>query len=273
MSALSPKLLDPRWQLDLISNLINNGSLALVGALLIHLAIAFHPGSDRLRARYNTFRRWALAASIGFLLLIPLQMSASWKLYSSVVGQSQQLSLSISAPAPAPGAGLLTSADKQMPTKKAEELRCDRPRCQLTTKTQNSLERKADSNEERCNLVHGDDIRHTEEGAKGRAGMIDCQTADRHATCVTGCCAHLSMCTCKCAAEPGKQQSKTTSPPMPDKLRCAPHAESETAQDAKSAVSRWTICQNLQAVAAQPFQRATSDLHQTCQKCICDWRT
>jgi hypothetical protein len=94
MSALSPKLLDPRWQLDLISNLINNGSLALVGALLIHLAIAFHPGSDRLRARYNTFRRWALAASIGFLLLIPLQMSASWKLYSSVVGQSQQLSQS-----------------------------------------------------------------------------------------------------------------------------------------------------------------------------------
>ena len=166
-----------------------------------------------------------------------------------------------------------TSADKQMPTKKAEELRCDRPRCQLTTKTQNSLERKADGNEERCNLVHGDDIRHTEEGAKGRAGMIDCQTTDRHATCVTGCCAHLSVCTCKCAAEPRKQQSKNTSPPMPDKLRCAPHAKSETAQDAKSAVSRWTICQNLQAVAAQPFQRATSDLHQTCQKCICDWRT
>ena len=94
MSALSPKLLDPRWQLDLIQNLINNGSLALVGALLTHLAIAFHPGSDRLRARYNAFRRWALAASIGFLLLIPLQMSASWKIYRTVVGQSQQNSQS-----------------------------------------------------------------------------------------------------------------------------------------------------------------------------------
>lgn len=68
-----PKIMDPQWQLGLTADLINNGSLALVGALLTPLALAFNPGSDRLRARRNTFRQWALAASIGFLLLIPLQ--------------------------------------------------------------------------------------------------------------------------------------------------------------------------------------------------------
>lgn len=73
VSAWPPKLLDPNWQLGLIQNLINNGSLALIGALLTHLAMAFHPGSDRLRARHIAFRRWALAAALGFLLLIPLQ--------------------------------------------------------------------------------------------------------------------------------------------------------------------------------------------------------
>ena len=84
------KLLDPQWKLGLIGNLINTASLALVGALLTHLAIAFHPGSDRLRARHIAFRRWALAASLGFLLLIPLQMSAGWKLYRALGSNSQQ---------------------------------------------------------------------------------------------------------------------------------------------------------------------------------------
>jgi hypothetical protein len=90
VSAWPPKLLDPQWQLSLIGILINNGSMALVGALLTHLAMAFNPGSDRLRARHIAFRRWALAASLGFLLLIPLQLSAGWKLYRTVDGNSQQ---------------------------------------------------------------------------------------------------------------------------------------------------------------------------------------
>jgi len=90
VSAWPPKLLDPNWQLGLIQNLINNGSLALLGALLTQLATHFHQGSDRLRARHFAFRRWALAASLGFLLLIPLQLSAGWKLYRTVDTNSQQ---------------------------------------------------------------------------------------------------------------------------------------------------------------------------------------
>jgi hypothetical protein len=34
VSAWPPKLLDPQWQLGFIGNLINNGSLVLVGDLL-----------------------------------------------------------------------------------------------------------------------------------------------------------------------------------------------------------------------------------------------
>jgi hypothetical protein len=41
-----------------------------------------------LRARHNAFRKWALATSIGFLLLIPLQLSAGWNLYRAFDGNS-----------------------------------------------------------------------------------------------------------------------------------------------------------------------------------------
>ena len=92
VGAWPPKILDPQWQLGLTADLINNGSLALVGALLTPLALAFDPGSDRLRARRNAFRQWALAAAIGFLLLIPLQAWAGWKLYSTVSSNVEQRS-------------------------------------------------------------------------------------------------------------------------------------------------------------------------------------
>jgi hypothetical protein len=90
VGAWPPKILDPQWQLSFSAGLINNASLALVGALLTPLALAFHPGSDRLRSRRNAFRRWALAAAIGFLLLIPLQASAGWRLYRSVTSNAER---------------------------------------------------------------------------------------------------------------------------------------------------------------------------------------
>ena len=93
VSAWPAKILDPQWQLGLTADLINNGSLALVGALLTPLALAFHPGSHRLRARRNAFRRWALGASIGFLLLIPLQATAGWNLYRMVNNKAEQQSI------------------------------------------------------------------------------------------------------------------------------------------------------------------------------------
>ncbi len=88
--ALPPRLLDPQWQLQLAAALINNASLALMGALLLPLALWFDAGNQRLRARRNALRRWALAASIAFLLLVPLQAWAGWRFYSTVTGRQQQ---------------------------------------------------------------------------------------------------------------------------------------------------------------------------------------
>ncbi|MEY4806750.1 HpsJ family protein [Vulcanococcus limneticus] len=84
------KILDSQWQLGFAAELISNASLALMGALLTPLALAFHSGSDRLRARRNAFRRLALAAAIGFLLLIPLQAFAGWRLYRTVTSTAEQ---------------------------------------------------------------------------------------------------------------------------------------------------------------------------------------
>jgi hypothetical protein len=90
-TALPLKLLDPQRQLQFVAALINNAALALVGALLLPLAVWFDPGKHRLRARHNAFRRWTFAAALGFLLLVPLQGYAAWKFYRNVsINQEQQ---------------------------------------------------------------------------------------------------------------------------------------------------------------------------------------
>lgn len=90
-AALPPRLLDPLWQLGLVAALINNASLALMGALLLTLALGFDPTHYRLRARWKAIRPWLLAASLGFLLLIPLQGFAAWRFHTAfTVGRQQQ---------------------------------------------------------------------------------------------------------------------------------------------------------------------------------------
>jgi len=89
-AALPPKLLDPQWQLALVAALVNGASLALIGALLLPLAVWVDPGNQHLRARRNDCRRLALAACLGFLLLIPLQVYAGWRFYSTVTGSRQE---------------------------------------------------------------------------------------------------------------------------------------------------------------------------------------
>jgi GNAT superfamily N-acetyltransferase len=89
--ALPPKLLDPAWQLALIATIITNASLALMGTLLLPLALGFDPSNHRLRARWHAFRRWALPAALGFLLLIPLQGYAAWRFQrTATVAQEQR---------------------------------------------------------------------------------------------------------------------------------------------------------------------------------------
>ena len=71
-TVLPPRPFDSQWQLQLVGVLINNATMVSLGALLLALAVWFEPDNQRLLARWKAFRRWALAACKGFLLLIPL---------------------------------------------------------------------------------------------------------------------------------------------------------------------------------------------------------
>jgi hypothetical protein len=78
-SILPPRLLDPAWQLRFTNALINNGFLALLGLALVHLAAYLDPANPHLQRRRDNFAALALAAVLGFLLLIPLQGYAVWR--------------------------------------------------------------------------------------------------------------------------------------------------------------------------------------------------
>lgn len=91
-TALPPRLLNPTWQLRLIAALVNNGTLALLAFVLMWVATAISPASGRLRARRDQFAAFAVAAALGYLLLIPLQGYAAWKgLNTAKSAQAQQL--------------------------------------------------------------------------------------------------------------------------------------------------------------------------------------
>lgn len=91
-TSLPPRLLDPAWQLRFTATLINNGTIAVLGLVLIWLATILHPASGRLRARRDQISALAAAAAIGYLLLIPLQTYAVWQGVSNAnLGQNRQL--------------------------------------------------------------------------------------------------------------------------------------------------------------------------------------
>jgi len=83
-SILPLKLLEPAWQLNLITNLVDNGGIPLIGLLFLQAAALFSPAASRRQALHAALARLALAAMAGFLLLVPLQLVASLKLYETI---------------------------------------------------------------------------------------------------------------------------------------------------------------------------------------------
>lgn len=80
LAALLPiRFTDPTWHLGVISSLVNNGGFALISLVLLHFASHIEPTNGRWQARCITFRQLAIAATLGFLLLVPLQAFATWK--------------------------------------------------------------------------------------------------------------------------------------------------------------------------------------------------
>jgi len=67
------KLLDMTWQISMIGIIVNNSILPLQSLVLAHLAAYLDPSEPRFEVFCKNLRRWALPATLGFLLIIPLQ--------------------------------------------------------------------------------------------------------------------------------------------------------------------------------------------------------
>lgn len=71
------RLLLPAWQLRVAGVLIERSPLALIGLALLQLAAHLDPAAARLQARWQQVGRLGVVAALGFLLLIPLQVTAA----------------------------------------------------------------------------------------------------------------------------------------------------------------------------------------------------
>jgi hypothetical protein len=76
-AALFPlQLLDPAWQLRLAGTLINTAPFPLLGLALLQIAAELGPHDPLLKSRARLCSQLAVAAALGFLLLLPLQTVA-----------------------------------------------------------------------------------------------------------------------------------------------------------------------------------------------------
>ena len=76
-AALFPlQLLDPAWQLRLAGTLINSAAFPLLGLALLQIAAELGPHDPLLKSRARLCSQLAVAAALGFLLLLPLQTIA-----------------------------------------------------------------------------------------------------------------------------------------------------------------------------------------------------
>lgn len=84
-AALFPlRLLDPAWQLRLAAALTNGAPFPLIGLALLRIAAELGPYDPQLNNRARLCSQLAVAASLGLLLLIPLQTVAGLQSSRSV---------------------------------------------------------------------------------------------------------------------------------------------------------------------------------------------
>jgi hypothetical protein len=85
--SLPPRLIDPLWQISFISTLVDMGGYALLGVVVLSVAVLLAPGEWPLRRELVRVRRLSRFAALGFLLLVPLLVSALWRDHGSVEQQ------------------------------------------------------------------------------------------------------------------------------------------------------------------------------------------
>jgi hypothetical protein len=72
--ALPLKLLDMGWQISVVNAIINNSTMPLEGVVLAHLAAYLDPSQPRFETFCRKLRSWAIPVTLGFLLIIPVQI-------------------------------------------------------------------------------------------------------------------------------------------------------------------------------------------------------
>lgn len=87
-------VLQPAWLVSLISALIDNAPLALLGLGLVHLVAYLEPDDRRIQARRDAMARWAIGAVFGFLLLLPLQVASALQGHG-LVARSQDSAMTV----------------------------------------------------------------------------------------------------------------------------------------------------------------------------------
>jgi hypothetical protein len=100
LAAMLPlEILDFSWQVRVISALLGSSSLPLIGVVLMLLANYLDDGFSPFGSNIKLIRRLAGLAAIGFLLLIPLQITAGNRLLNqqsgNEVGQLKVLQVSL----------------------------------------------------------------------------------------------------------------------------------------------------------------------------------
>jgi uncharacterized protein (DUF983 family) len=83
-SVLPLKPFEPVWLLSLITNLVDNGGIPLIGLVCIQAAAQYSPAHSRRQGIHATLANLSLGAMAGFLLLVPLQLVASLNLYERI---------------------------------------------------------------------------------------------------------------------------------------------------------------------------------------------
>lgn len=88
--ALPLRLLDSAWLEAMVQLLLSQAFLPLIALVLLHLAVVLNPDSPRLRSRRDRYARFAQAAALGFVLLIPLHLGATWSLLNNQNSNAQE---------------------------------------------------------------------------------------------------------------------------------------------------------------------------------------
>ncbi len=87
LAAILPlQILDSRWQVRVISALLGSSSLPLIGVVLILFSNFLDENVSPIGSKISLLRRLSGFAAIGFLLLIPLQITAGSRLLNQQSG-------------------------------------------------------------------------------------------------------------------------------------------------------------------------------------------